>query len=392
MEKIVLKPGRFNPTQIGHILPDQWMLNDLRVDKIIPGISSRYELDYRNPIFDFWREKMYARSWMYKHMDLERMDFVFLDDFPGDFETWLDHIIRCAEIHRVTHFATGNREDILDVLRQKKLKVPFEIIDIENDLPEKYRTGYHSTDLRNAVYRGDDDLFFKIAAPGTIAMLDIIGGKKAIKDAIDGRGKKFLPGRQTVDTIILTRTAEGRRYVLTGFRKMSKGEGNFPGWLALPGGAIEEYESPLDTALREPGEETSIDMKYVYRYFEPSIISVKIRNGEILAELRFGGLWNSADPKLSGSQGGSSLVFISKLDVSPRAFDGMLQAKADLERVAMRPVDEVLVKGLAYEQTDMLLNALGKIEVESQLRLIGPIKARRVMNAVGSKIEKLKAA
>lgn len=358
-EKIVLKPGRYDPVQRGHIEPDKWLLNDLRMDKIIVGIGSCFELGYpRHPILAFQREKMYARSWMYEGLDIGKLEFVNLEDFHN-FKFWWDHIIRFAKKRGVTHFATGNYEDIIGVLLEKKLEIPFEIIDIEKELPEKYRFPYHSTDLRNAIYRGDNDLFLKIAAPGTIAMLDVIGGRQAIIDAIDGRGTKFVPGRQTVDMIVLTQTKGGRPYVLTGYRNQNKKD--FPGHLAIPGGAINEYESPLDAVLREPKEETGLDLKFIYKYLEPSIISVRAKRREVLAELLFGGLFSSIDPALAGTQGGSSQLFISKFDANPRDFDGMLESKSDLEKVAFRPLDEVLKKEMAFQHGKMIENALGTL-------------------------------
>lgn len=81
--------------------------------------------------------------------------------------------------------------------------------------------------------------------------------------------------------------------------------------------------------------------------------------------MQFVGMFGSKNPKLSGTKGGSSQVFVIKLNASPMDFNGRLQSKSDLERVAFRPVDVVLEKGLAFQQGKMLRKSLKIIKFKN---------------------------
>lgn len=357
-ETVAFYPGKFFP-HWGHIMAMIWLLS--RYDKLVVGIGSCYEVgSWRHPILAIFRQKMITLSLLAMGVDMGRIEFVHLEDFQN-WDIWWSHIMKIALRKKVTHFATGN-ELILDFI--KPFKLPFKVVNPEKDIPKKYSFKYHSTDMKRAAEKGNLKLFYDIAAYGTIEILKSTGGIPALLDAMSGNGAKFVYGRQAVDLIVLTETLTGRLYVLTGFRKKDKDD--FPGWLALPGGGVNEFESPLEALLREPNEETGIGLEYIFPYQEPAVVRVADKRGkELIADMQFVGMFGSKNPGLSGSKGGSSQVSVVKLNASPMDFNGGLTSDSDLERVAFRPVDAVFKKGLAYQQEKMLRRALKKLKLKA---------------------------
>lgn len=345
--------GRFSPPHKGHISFFLWLLENF--EEVIIGIGSCYEVGIsKHPLLAVFREKMILWSLVDAGIDPTRISFVHLRDFANDWMGWWKNITSIPRIQEVTHFVSGNEKEILGEMKRRNIKIPFQIINPEKDMPIQYSFGYHATDLREAIRRNNYALFEKISASGTIALMGNVGGFATIREALLDSGTRFIPGRQTVDLIVTCRSKKELPVVLTGYRKKKKD--NFFNWLATPGGEINEYESPMDAVVREGGkEETGLKIKIVNRYLEPAHVIV---NG-IMAEMRFVKLFSTEDKSIGGSEGGSSQVFHINLDVTPEVFRGKLKSKSDLERVAFRPVDEVLKKGLAYQQSEMLRTALG---------------------------------
>ena len=356
-ETVAFYPGKFFP-HWGHIMAMMWLLS--RCEKLVIGIGSCYEVgSWRHPMLAYFREKMIALSLIVRGIDLNRIEFVHLEDFHN-WDIWWSHITRIALRKKITHFATGN-ELILEFI--KSFKLPFEIVNPEKDMPKKYYFKHHSTDMKKAAERGDLKNFYDIASFGTIKILESIGGIPALLDAMSGNGTKFVPGRQAVDLVVLTETLEGRLYVLTGYR--GNPNSDFYNSLALPGGGVNEFESPLKAILREPNEETGMGFEYIFPYQEPAVVRTFDKKGkEIIADMKFVGMFGSKNQKISGIKGGSSQVSVMKLNASPMDFNGGLTSDSDLKRVAFRPVDEVFEKGLAFQQEKMLRRALKKLKLK----------------------------
>lgn len=345
--------GRFAPLHKGHENIFLWLLS--RFQNIIIGIGSCYEVgSMKHPLLAVFREKMILNA-LAEKVDLGRIKIVHVPDRVDDWDGWWNDILQIAEIYKVTHFVTGNEEKILGVIREKGIMPRFEMINPETEMPKKYEFGYHATDLRQAIIDGDYETFLKIASKGTVNLMGSVGGFRAIREAMNGNAIQFVPGRQAVDMIV-TAGQEGKKSVLAGFRKMSKE--NFPGRLALPGGAIDLFESPIDAALRELREETGVYVKLLNRSLEPAHVKI----AGMIAEMKFVKLFSTTDKKLGGSEGGSSQVFHINLDVDPSVFEKRLKSKSDLERVAFYDLDYVLNTGLAYQQTEMLRTAIAKGE------------------------------
>lgn len=348
--------GRWNIFHKGHL---NFMLRLLKkYDRLIIGIGSCYEYgSSRYPLFAFMREKMIARSLEMKGIDLFRVSFVHLQDFAEDqWDQWWKHITSIPDINYVTHFVSGNEEEILDEIKKRNIDVKFKVINPEKELNEEDKFPYHATDIRRELYKGNYDFFMRTAAPGTIELMAHVGGFSAMRLAMENKGQKFIPGRQAVDMIITCFDKE-ELMVLCGRRDKNKED--FPEYLAIPGGAIDSYENPLNTAIRELKEETGVEVKMVGRNFEPSHVII---NNTVL-EMKFVGLFGTENKSLSGTKGGSSQVFHIHLDsLIPENFKGKLRSKSDLKKVAFRPVKNVLKEGLAYQQNMMLEKAIASLK------------------------------
>lgn len=350
--------GRFSPPHKGHILFLLWLLE--RSDRVIIGIGSCYESGVsRHPLLAVFREKMLLSSLMGYGIDTSRIAFVHLQDSPGDFRWWWDHVTSFPGFGRVTDFVTGNEQEILAQLDRHGLRPEgLSFINPEKDLPSKYHFPYHATDLRKAIAANDYAMFERVAASGTMSLMGNFGGFEMIREALDDVGERFVPGRQTVDVVVLCRSPRGRgRMVLCGRRQRVGKDGrekDFAGRLAIPGGAIDPYESPLDAAVRELGEETGLPVTVVARHLEPAHVLI----GGHIATMRFVKLFSSSDPALAGTKGGSSQVFCIDLDLRADELVPHLRSDSDLEDVAFRPLGTVLKEGLAYQQTDMVKAAI----------------------------------
>ncbi|HBC93935.1 MAG TPA: hypothetical protein DCZ10_13835 [Pelotomaculum sp.] len=338
--------GRYAPPHKGHI---ETLVNLSKLhDKVIIGIGSCFELGTpRHPLLALFREKMIAASLVHERVDPAKYEFVYLQDFDV-FALWFDHVMTIAKRKGTTHFVTGNKETVLDPCKDYSVVLPFEHIN-----PETLSSySFHSTDLRNAIMRGDYKSFVEMAAFGTAQLMGSIDGFNGLRRTSNGCIQGFKPGRQTVAVVfLLTDACYSRTYLLCGNRKMDKKY--FPGYLALPGGAINDYESPLDACLRELAEETGIKSKVFNNTIEPAHILIQADNMNIMAETRFLNLFSSADSHVIGSYGGSSQVFlINVVGYNPSIFDKTLRSNAELDHVRFEPLP--ITFSMAYMYSEMV--------------------------------------
>ncbi len=335
-------PGRFSPPTRGHIQTMLWLLQ--RFDRLVIGVGSCYEVGTaRHPLLASIREKMVLSSLREAGVALRRVRIVHLADFPGDWDGWWQHVTSIPGIEHVTHFVTGNEDDILAVMREKGLTLPFALINPEKEDLGAFRFVYHATDLRRAIVDGDYERFRLIAAEGTINLMGLVGGFAGIRRAMQDAGIRFVPGRQAADAVV-TCEHQGQRWLLTGRRQ----RGDFTGALAIPGGGIDPYESPLDAALRELREETGLQFEDMNRTVEPAHLRL---GGTLLCEARTLGILSTDDPRIGGTRGGSAQPFHIALDCSPTVVAPLLEAdRSDLGAVAFRTEQEVAETGLAFQQ------------------------------------------
>lgn len=360
-KRIAYAIGRYSPPHKGHINTFLWLLT--LYDELIIGIGSCYEVGWeRHPLLAFFREKMIHWSLAVAGVDMSRVTFVHLQDFENDWDGQWKHITSIRRIDDVKALVTGNVEQIISEIEVRGIKPGFKIINPETEMPEKYEIRYHATDLRNAIRESDYGFFYKLAACGTINLMGQVGGFAGMRKALDNNGDKFVPGRQAVD-IVLTCNDENdcnKKMILSGLRQKAKK--NFPGYLALPGGAIDEYENAMDAAVRELVEETGIRVEIVNRYLEPAHVIVHGKQ-PIIATLNFVKLFSADDQKLAGDQGGSSQLFCIHLDCTKENFVDIIQTNSDLEKIIFRSVKYLMSKPMAYEQKDMLKEALKFIQI-----------------------------
>ena len=354
-EKTAFFIGRFAPPHKGHINVIENLLKEY--DKVVIGLGSCYELGTaRHPFPALNREKMILQSLKDTNSDLSKLKIVYIQDFIT-FEEWIDHVLKLCEIEHVTHFVTGNKEDILSVIEEKKILLPFEFVNPEANS----EFNFHASDMRKSIIDGDYKKFEFMASTGTLSLMGQIGGFNLIRKAIENRGNKFFGGRQTVDLVFtLTDVVNPKSsksyeetYLLTGIR--SKNKPDFPNWLGLPGDKINDYEAPDIAALRALKEKTGIVTEFLDRSLEPSHILIKTPIKNIIAELKYSGLYSSNNIEYSGVFGGSSQCFHIHLDGNLDVMKNCLnKIKGGLKLVRFRPISSSLIARLPYEQPKMV--------------------------------------
>ena len=358
--------GRFTPPHKGHIEAILKLVNEF--DEVVIGLGSCYEVgNPRHPFLAIHREKMLLLSLFMEACDLKKIKFAHIQDFKN-FEDWIDHISLLIKKENITHFVTGNQEDILNVLKEKGINLNLEFInpEVTSSVP------FHASDLRQAILDGDYDKFLEIAAPGTIALMGNVNGFQGIRDAIEDTAPRFYYGRQTVDVVVTlsekiwtTKGSDEKKhfyykdYVLCG-KRPSDPERDFANYLGLLGGAIDTFESPLDAALRALKEKAGIETIILDRKLEPAHISIKTPQGNIITTLEFLKLYNSDNITLAGSKGGSSQCYHIALQGNPNNFM-QIKDTPELRDIAFRSIEDVIKEGLAYEQTSMVESVYKKL-------------------------------
>ena len=346
-ETVVFAIGRWMPIHLGH---KSFLVKLARTfDRLIIGIGSCYENGTpRNCIPAVEREKLLRR--MLAAEGIQNAVILPVEDRPT-FEEWIDDVCRVCDTYHVTHFCTGNKEDILDVIRAKGIHLDVEMINPEDgsDFP------YHATDIRNAILNEEWDRLDSMI-PAEIKPMVLSQVAKEIRLAARGEGQAFIPGRQTVDLVFLTRSpSSGKTYILLGKRNMEKID--FPGFWAIPGGGIREFESPVTAALRCFKAETGIEITLRDNTSEPAPAQLKNLDNTPV-DLHFVGIYSSADEKINGSRGGGSQCFAVHTDMEPERVARVLHSTHDMEELRFLDADLLHAEDLAYDQKRMVTDAL----------------------------------
>ncbi len=339
--------GRWMPIHLGH----KSFLIKLakKYDRLIIGIGSCYENGtLRNCIPAIEREKLLRRT--LKAEGITNTVIIPIQDRPT-FEEWIDDICLVFKKFNVTHFCTGNKEDILDVMNQKGIKLDVEMINPEDDSDFPY----HATDIRRAILNGETQKLDSMI-PREIKSMVLSQVSREIEAASRGEGQEFIPGRQTTDIVFVVKNiADGKYYVLLGKRNSEKID--FPDTWGIPGGGINEFESPIDAAVRCFKAESGIEIKVEDNSAEPA--SVKLVNlGGIPAHMHFTGIYASDDEKINGTRGGGSQCFAVCIEGDTDKISRHLCSTHDMVELKFEDVDKVHPITLAYDQKRMLYNAL----------------------------------
>lgn len=352
MRQVVFAIGRWMPIHLGH---KQFLVSLAReFDGLVIGIGSCFENGTpRNCIPAIEREKLLRR--MLLSEGISNVSIVHIQDKPT-FEEWIDDVARVCQTYGVTHFCTGNKEDILNVMDSMGIHLDLEMINPEvgSDFP------YHATDVRNAILLGETEKINRML-PAEILPMVVSQISREILAASCGQGQEFIPGRQTVDLIFIVHDpSDGSHHVLIGRRNQEKVD--FPGFWALPGGGILEFESPIDAAARCFLAETGIQIRIEDNSCEPAAVTVE-NLGNLSVPLHFTGVYASADERINGTRGGGSQCFAAVIEGSPQAVKKILHSTHDLEELKFINVDELYKLTLAFDQKRMLTDALSRLGI-----------------------------
>ena len=354
-KKRIAAIGRWMPIHDGHKKFLIQFAKDEQVEKLLVIIGSCYENGkqrYCIPAVE--REKMLEAIFKAENIPEERYEIIHLPD-TETFEEWMESILKAFKMHKITHFCTGNKEDILNVLEEKEEDLGFEIInpEIQSDIK------YHATEIRKLILEGDYKKLEPMI-PTEVKPLLFRNTFKEIIAASKNNGMQFVPGRQSVDIVFLIRnTIDGKVYVLLGKRSAKKVD--FPGYFSLMGTAInqETFESPIKAAIRGLQECAGLKVKILDNSLEPAIIKIQnIPNANNLEQMNYIGLYSSEDEKFAGTRGGSSQCFGIFIEDEIFKYEDYLKAGNDLENVAFYDISTAFSKPLAYQHKDMLKKAI----------------------------------
>ena len=354
-KKRIAAIGRWMPIHDGHKKFLIQFAKDEQVEKLLVIIGSCYENGkqrYCIPAVE--REKMLEAIFKAENIPEELYEIIHLPD-TKTFEEGMESILKAFKMHKITHFCTGNKEDILNVLEEKEEDLGFEIInpEIQSDIK------YHATEIRKLILEGDYKKLEPMI-PTEVKPLLFRNTFKEIIAASKNNGIQFVPGRQSVDIVFLIRnTIDGKVYVLLGKRSAKKVD--FPGYFSLMGTAInqETFESPIKAAIRGLQECAGLKVKILDNSLEPAIIKIQnIPNANNLEQMNYIGLYSSEDEKFAGTRGGSSQCFGIFIEDEIFKYEDYLKAGNDLENVAFYDISTAFSKPLAYQHKDMLKKAI----------------------------------
>ena len=353
--KRVAAIGRWMPLHNGH---KAFLVNLAKSDeyeKLIIMIGSCYEAgSSRYCITTTEREKMLRLIMKRENIPDEKYEIIPVPDVPT-FEEWISNILEVCKKHKVTHFCTGNKEDILDVLDKKNEPFELELINPEegSDFP------YHATDIRNMIINGEYERI-QTLIPEEIKPILFKYTFKEISAAANNRGINFIEGRQTVDMILLVKDInDGKVYVLLG--KRPKNKKDFPGVLALPGGGINLFETTTNAAIRKFYDETGIRIKMLDNSLEPAIIKFKDIPCS-LEQMYMIGIYGTEDKTLNGTKGGSSQCFGILVEGDLEEYKKLINPHHGLTDVKFYDAQKIFKRTLAYQHKDMIKKAIQMLE------------------------------
>lgn len=344
--------GRWMPIHLGH---KEFLIKLSKTyDRLVIGIGSCYENGtLRNCIPAIEREKLLRK--ILKTEGIHNAIIIPIED-RETFEEWIKDVCRVCERYNVTHFCTGNKEDILDVLTTKGITLNVTMINPE----ETSSFPFHATDIRNAILNGESDKLDAML-PAEIKPMVLEQISREILRASRGEGQFFIPGRQTVDLIFaVNNIADNQNYVLIGKRRHDKRD--FPNMHAIPGTAIEEFESPIIAAIRGFDKETGIGIKLLDNSEEPAKIEIETLD-KLPASLHFTGIYASHDSAINGTQGGGSQCFAVYIKGDIHDIQKHLKPLSDLTELYFINVNGLHKIKLAYDQKRMVFDTLTRLAI-----------------------------
>lgn len=363
VKKRIAVIGRWMPIHMGHKSFIVKLAKDKNCGKIIFMIGSCYEAgNLRFCITATEREKMIRAVMKRENIPEEKYEIVPVPDFHA-FEEWIATVLQICKEYDATHFCTGNKEDILDVLESRNEKLDMEVInpELDSDFP------YHATDIRRMIIEGEYEKLEELI-PDEIKPILFRYTFKEILAASKNRGINFIEGRQTVDMILLVRNInDGKVYVLLGNRPEDKEKGDFPEALALPGGGIRLFETATNAAIRKFYDETGLKIKMLDNSLEPAIIRFEDMSSPQLEQMHMVGIYGTEDKKLNGTKGGSSQCFAILVEGDLKQYQNLINPQHGLSNVKFYDIEKISKKLLAFQHKDMLKKAINMLEAYPDL-------------------------
>jgi len=354
MKKVGYTTGRYQLLHKGHA---EYLVKYAKeYDELVIGLGSCYDYGTQsNSILAIEREKMLRKVLEYEKVDMSKIKIIHMQDYPT-YDEWLDDTLEVRDKYGVTHFITGNIDDIVGTLKERNIDTGMELVNPETNSSSQI----HASTIRKAVINGEYEEALEMLHPAVKDTIAETGMIEDILKAYTGEGVKFVNGRQTVDMIFFvedTKTEEP--YILCGNRSAFKKD--FPGKLAIPGTAIEKFESPIDGAVRTLKKETGLELKTLNLTTEPALFMIEGMKG--LGKLHFVNLYSSTDPELAGTRGGSSQVFGAYIKMDINEISKKISSSEELLDVKLIPVKEALKLKFAYQHNEMIQDALYKTGV-----------------------------
>lgn len=358
---VVIWPARVEPPHKAHGKYIKGLTDVFSHVIVVIGSANTHGTD-RHCIPVTTRYKMLVAMLDEMKVDRNKYTIVPLDDFykdngndPDD-EKWYEEIITMANKYNADYIASGNEwiKRIIDEHPETGVKV----IDPDLGIKETFR----ATDVRNAIIRGDIVALREMLCFSVLQMLLENDCYQGVIMANQKKAVGILHGRQTVDMVFLLKDNEtSKLYVLLGKRKMDKRD--FPGILALPGGAIEKYEFPNKAAARVFKEETGFNINFKDECFLDDPVTLDGINTSLLT-MKMVGIYSSDSPQKAGTQGGSSQCFTVFIEDDVSRFREILRSNIankslkDLEELNFYEVDSVSNIYLAFQHNEMLEKAI----------------------------------
>ena len=358
-QKVVTWIGRTEPPHFGHLYYIMTLCE--KFDKVVIVIGSCYEHgEIRHCISAHDREKMVRAMLKEASIPDEKYTFEFLADYE-DNNVWYEELMKINRKHSSSCIATGN-EWICEIVAQNGNEI--EVRDFELKIPCEYR----ATDVRNAVINNDFELLRKMVPFSVLQILLTNDCYKSILLSNNHEAVHFVPGRQTVDMVLLLKDKTTKKlYALLGKRDKTKKD--FPNVLALPGGGIENSESPTDAVVRIVREETGLLLKVEDKTFlQPPVTFENVDTD--LTTMKKVGIYSSEDVTKAGTRGGSSQCFSILVEDDVDKFRKVLNPNSDLYDIDFYEIDSVSNQSLAFQHNEMLekamyiSKAMPKIEVD----------------------------
>ncbi|MDO4282999.1 MAG: NUDIX domain-containing protein [Clostridia bacterium] len=352
-KKVGGAPGRYKLYHYGHEEGHLTLLNEL--DEIVILIGSCYvHGTERNSTLAVFIIKSIIGALEEAGVSQDRYKIKCIKDCSTD-EEWFRLILRARDKFGITHFVTGNEEDILSKVDSLGYDLNMELIN-----PERLtKTKYHGTEIRELVRKADFEGIKARVPRSTRQILFSTSTFDEIIAASEDRGINFVPGYQTVDMVILLKNkSDGKLYVLLGKRNSKKED--FASYFALPGGGIDddEFETPFDAVLRTVKEETGYAIDILDNSMEPAVVKFSNIEDSGIKTMRFVGLYSSTDEHVAGTKKGSSQCFSIFIEDDIEKYRKYLKEGEDLTDLDFYDLDIALNMVLAYQHSEMIRRAL----------------------------------